>query len=388
MIKKLFLILIFTIFFFSYSTIDNFALTKREVWLADEALYSKEAVFRMPKSLRFVEVELSETRSCDRQVRNLQYYLTTRFFMSDLPAHYFLCNQELYQLAKDGPESEINLGETSNEIIVWTSPSESVVNKDIQKMLESYAIEDIILSKLQININEEEKSYKLSLLDSENSSLSNSINSLKDLSSTKSPEYKLSVNFEEMEQSYKQGDIVEVKMSLKNIGDVGIYGENISPIFLITENPFDKTSKFYAGEEYWSSFSRVALFKPKDVLKVNDEKVISLFIKFVPNASQDFILGTLNGIKISNTRFSVNTDREQVKLIQAIQGVQTEKSIVVSGAPNDFLRVRESSNIYSVEIDRVYNGEVYKVISEENGWYKISKGNLTGWISGDFIVAL
>lgn len=95
-------------------------------------------------------------------------------------------------------------------------------------MLESYAIEDIILSKLQININEEEKSYKLSLLDSENSSLSNSINSLKDLSSTKSPEYKLSVNFEEMEQSYKQGDIVEVKMSLKTLVMLA-YMERIFP---------------------------------------------------------------------------------------------------------------------------------------------------------------
>ena len=53
--------------------------------------------------------------------------------------------------------------------------------------------------------------------------------------------------------------------------------------------------------------------------------------------------------------------------------------------PTGFLRVRKQPSTDADEISRVNPGEFYKLLDEQNGWYKIAvKSDTEGWISGQY----
>lgn len=58
--------------------------------------------------------------------------------------------------------------------------------------------------------------------------------------------------------------------------------------------------------------------------------------------------------------------------------------ITILKTPNGFLRVRSGAGTNFDEVTRVNSGETYEVITEENGWYKISANGKVGFVSGDF----
>ncbi len=59
--------------------------------------------------------------------------------------------------------------------------------------------------------------------------------------------------------------------------------------------------------------------------------------------------------------------------------------ILILDTPTGFLRVRESSSLDSLEINRVKPGETFELVDEKEGWFeiKLSNGKL-GWISTQY----
>ncbi|MGO1653047.1 SH3 domain-containing protein [Senegalia sp. (in: firmicutes)] len=49
------------------------------------------------------------------------------------------------------------------------------------------------------------------------------------------------------------------------------------------------------------------------------------------------------------------------------------------------LNVRESNSTKTKIVDRVSNGQVYTIIGESNGWYKIQTSNTQGWVHGGYV---
>lgn len=67
----------------------------------------------------------------------------------------------------------------------------------------------------------------------------------------------------------------------------------------------------------------------------------------------------------------------------------TLQKVIILDTPNGFLRVRESNSIYSPEMTRVSDGEIFELIDEKDGWFEIKLASpagkaKTGWISGQY----
>lgn len=64
---------------------------------------------------------------------------------------------------------------------------------------------------------------------------------------------------------------------------------------------------------------------------------------------------------------------------------ETNKKVKILETPNGFLRVRSGAGTTFGEVARVNTGEIFDVLEEESGWYKIeTEGGKEGWVSGDF----
>ena len=58
------------------------------------------------------------------------------------------------------------------------------------------------------------------------------------------------------------------------------------------------------------------------------------------------------------------------------------QKVIILNTPTGFLRVRMEASIASAEIDRVHPAEVYELLDEKDGWFKIKlKDGKTGWVS-------
>lgn len=71
---------------------------------------------------------------------------------------------------------------------------------------------------------------------------------------------------------------------------------------------------------------------------------------------------------------------------QATQSALTSSpKIVILNTPTGFLRVRQKGSISSSEISRVLPGEVYELLDETDGWFKIKlKDDTDGWVSAQY----
>ncbi len=63
----------------------------------------------------------------------------------------------------------------------------------------------------------------------------------------------------------------------------------------------------------------------------------------------------------------------------------SSSKVLILDTPTGFLRVRSSSSISTSEIGRVSPGEIFDLLEETEGWYKIKLSNgLEGWISSQY----
>ena len=63
---------------------------------------------------------------------------------------------------------------------------------------------------------------------------------------------------------------------------------------------------------------------------------------------------------------------------------KTVEQVVISATPVGFLRVRSEPNLGGSEVGRVNPGDVFELLEESEGWYKIKLEDGEGWISGQY----
>ena len=63
----------------------------------------------------------------------------------------------------------------------------------------------------------------------------------------------------------------------------------------------------------------------------------------------------------------------------------SSQSVLILQTPTGFLRVRNDASLGSAEIERVLPGEIYDLLDEQVGWFKIKlKDGQIGWISSQY----
>lgn len=67
----------------------------------------------------------------------------------------------------------------------------------------------------------------------------------------------------------------------------------------------------------------------------------------------------------------------------AVDPEWTDKLMTVA---DDYMNVRSEASADSALAGKLRRGDVAQVIGESNGWYEITSGNLTGYVSGDYVV--
>lgn len=389
------LTLIILTLFSSISVIS--ALETRASWGSNENLFVLSDNYGKVDSAIFLNVKTNfEIKSCENWLKDIQYYFSSRFSLNDIPFHYLLCKDKLYQVAKNGAEAKFNVENSDHSIMIAIIGDTSVVNQDLVEILNKYGISNTNLSTkdLKITLNDLDKSVKFSLIDSVVKY--SFVDGLK-TQLTGNPQYLVAIEELSGQSNLNSGDTATVTLKLKNTGDIGIYGGS-AQIFAITDNPFDKKSQFYLDENTWASFSRANLLAPTEKILPSEEKQITFKIKFAPNISQDFVIGNFYGNKIQSTEFTLTTNQNELKVIkrQIVEVSSTSstssqtvtvKQIKITSALG-YVNVRTSASTGANILGKVYTGQIYKVLDSNSGWYKIQTGSITGWVSAGYVTLL
>ena len=61
------------------------------------------------------------------------------------------------------------------------------------------------------------------------------------------------------------------------------------------------------------------------------------------------------------------------------------QKIIILNTPTGFLRVREDAKLGSLQVGQVIPGDIFELLDEKNGWFKIKLSNeKLGWVSSDY----
>jgi len=168
------------------------------------------------------------------------------------------------------------------------------------------------------------------------------------------------------------GDVVDGRITLKNTGEFGIYGDSVSEL---VASSVESTSKFYEAGS-WLSTSQFSVMGANDVLLPGSEQDF-LYKLFVPlyfgDQQESFSLQTIEGGEINNSQFAIKLS------INKPAGTVVE----VKDTETGWLRVRSQPSGAATEIERISTGERYFQIEDAgNGWVKLDLGARgSGWVS-------
>ena len=78
----------------------------------------------------------------------------------------------------------------------------------------------------------------------------------------------------------------------------------------------------------------------------------------------------------------------EIEVLRAANMTDEEKSFekLVIADVNDYVNVRDKAGEDGEIVGKLYDGSVGNFIEEENGWYKINSGNVTGYVKAEFCV--
>lgn len=68
------------------------------------------------------------------------------------------------------------------------------------------------------------------------------------------------------------------------------------------------------------------------------------------------------------------------------EGVEDYSNMAVAANIEEFLNIRESADVESAVVGKLYVNGVAKVLETLDGWYKIESGNVTGYARADYLV--
>ena len=66
--------------------------------------------------------------------------------------------------------------------------------------------------------------------------------------------------------------------------------------------------------------------------------------------------------------------------------VKSEFSDIAIAQVNDYVNVRSAATTDSEIVGKLYNNSAAKILGEENGWYQISSGSVTGYVKSEYVV--
>jgi len=122
-------------------------------------------------------------------------------------------------------------------------------------------------------------------------------------------------------------------------------------------------------------------------LQVTKEGYADKFIKI--RTTLGYKLEAVVSLAVDSSFASASSDLEN-ELEDEIEeatasAASSAAKIVIFNTPTGFLRVRKDSSISSLEIGRVSPGEIYDLLDEKDGWYKIQfKEDMVGWVSAQY----
>lgn len=99
-----------------------------------------------------------------------------------------------------------------------------------------------------------------------------------------------------------------------------------------------------------------------------------------------------NGYKLTaNIQLALSSAKEIIPTGAAVtialpdNTIDNKPKIIIKDTETGFLRVRNGPNKSSTEFAQVKPGEIYPLIEEQGGWYKIAlKDGKEGWVSGSY----
>lgn len=109
------------------------------------------------------------------------------------------------------------------------------------------------------------------------------------------------------------------------------------------------------------------------------------------NAETGFRVSALFKLALDPTNKTLEqTLEEKRKEASAAAELEQQKQeeqqvkVMIGNTPTGFLRVRSSASVSSSEIAQVKPSELYPLLEESNGWFKIKVGDVEGWVSSQY----
>ena len=371
----------------------------------DGALLGEIEEFRMPES---IVVGIVEPPSNDFSV-NFQnwylgtaYYQITRYGTPAINFHYVISPEgELITNKNSLPERAIAVdgAELVNPIVVGLFVGDE---NGIRPKLRA-KLEEILLNLANQNSIEAEKIYIKSLSFQETPSRS-LVMKANDPYGTWRLDFEkikegIALNYAPSEKSYRveiigelklPKDLIEVNeefeasLKVKNTGENVIYAGSGGEFFMtLKQSNKDKQdkSRFYINE-LWVSQTQAKLMAEGEVLRPGEEKEY-IFKGRAPlevgKVSEIFELVDATGKKLSDTPLTIAIDLEKT----------SGKIIEILETETGYLRVRETADFVSKEVDRVSPGDRFFVLQSNSGFFQIDLGSdKKGWVYSKYVKSI
>lgn len=186
------------------------------------------------------------------------------------------------------------------------------------------------------------------------------------------------VNVTLPEGEAKPGDTVNGTITVKNIGEYGIYPNTLSEL---VGTKTSGNSRFYTPDG-WVSTSQFQLTAEDAVMLPGEQKQFN-FKLYVPlffgAQTESFQLRNLSGQTIPNANFDITLNVGRVAGVTIVEVGPTETG---------WLRVRATASSAAAEITRISTGErYYQLEALSNGWVRIKlQDGREGWVSRQYLV--
>lgn len=176
----------------------------------------------------------------------------------------------------------------------------------------------------------------------------------------------------------KPGESVVGSITVKNIGETGIYPDTISE--LIGSFKGGAVSKFYLPE-FWASTSQFNLLSEDGSLLPGAERKFDFRMNvplYFGSQVEEFELKTMGGQKVSGGDFAVTLNVGRPEGVTVVEVGTTETG---------WLRVRATASSAAAEIARISTGERYYQIGDAgNGWVQLRLNDgREGWVSRSYL---
>jgi hypothetical protein len=329
-----------------------------------------EYSYKEPRKILFVQIEgrYNELALSSKEfLDTVYYYSIIKLKLGHTPFHYAV--DESGNVYKTGQYDVTQITDEPYLVIAYLSNNGQLNNKasrSIAEITETLSRE-YGLSEYEVhayNLVEKENSFSELQLTQANDLFVESIkNSLTDWNGydREHLDYKAEVVSVESTDSVQVGDLLKVKVVIKNKNDF-IWTSDKYPIYVSVK---DSKDSVFAVNEVWDSFNKT-VHVSSDMYVLPDQE-IELEFEIDPKVkpgdySETFTLLKFNGEPFVDSEFSVD--------FTVIKGDQ--ELIQIDSPEAGYVNIRECRRFSCKQVDVVNDGEVYPVVEyHESCWYKI-----------------